>query len=143
MSFIEDSVVNKSRRFFMSSILGTGIILPTTGSFFNFNIFDQLRYTWKSLELKEIACAFPTRNHAIALRSEDSYIILTDTNEDKDVLKLNTVAADIWEHCNGENSVDDMVQIIAGHFDVEPDTCRRDIVLTLMAFKRKGLILLS
>jgi hypothetical protein len=139
----EDSVVNKSRRFFMSSMLGAGVILPTTGSLLNFNIIDHLRYTWKSLELKEITSSYPTRNPAITVRSEDGSTILTDTIKNKDLLKLNAVASDIWELCCGENNVDDMVKKITSHFDVEADACRRDIILALMSFKRKGLILLS
>ena len=127
----------------MSSMLGAGVIMPTTGTLFNFNIIDHLRYTWKSLELKEITCSCPTRNPAITVRSEDRSTILTDTIKNKDVLKLNSVASDIWELCNGENNVDDMVKKITGHFDVEPDACRRDIILALMSFKRKDLILLS
>jgi hypothetical protein len=83
------------------------------------------------------------RNPDISLRTEGSYEILTDTRNNRDMLKLNAVAADIWNLCNGANSVDNMVQEITDHFDVEPDAARRDIILTLLAFKRKGLIISS
>ena len=127
----------------MSVLFGTGIILPATGSVRSFGMFDYLQYTWKSMEVKEILSASPVRNPDVSLRKEDSYGILTDTKKNRDMLKLNTVAADIWNLCNGANNVDNMVQEITDHFDVEPDDARRDIILTLMAFKRKGLIISS
>ncbi|MGA3206865.1 MAG: PqqD family protein [Syntrophales bacterium] len=135
--------MDTSRRNFISVLFGTGIILPATGSVRSFGMLDYLRYTWTSMEVKEILSASPVRNPDISLRKEDSYAILADTRKNSDMLKLNAVAADIWSLCNGANSVNNMVQEITDHFDVEPDAAKRDIILTIMAFKRKGLISLS
>jgi Coenzyme PQQ synthesis protein D (PqqD) len=136
-------MVDTSRRNFMSVLLGTGIILPATGSVRSSGIFDYLRYNWKSMEVKEIMSASPVKNPAISLRKEDGYGILTDEGKNGDMLKLSPIAADIWNLCNGQNYVDHMVREITDRFDVEPGTARRDIILTLMALKRKGLIFLS
>ncbi|MGD1152470.1 MAG: PqqD family protein [Syntrophales bacterium] len=135
--------MNTSRRNFMSVLFGTGIILPTTGSVRSFGMFDYLQYTWKSMEVKEILSASPVRNPSISVIKEGGFTIITEAKTNKPLLKLNAVAADIWNLCNGANGVDNMVQEITDHFDVEPDAARRDIILTLMAFKRKGLIILS
>jgi hypothetical protein len=140
---MEDSVVDTSRRNFMSVLFGAGIILPATGSARSFGTIDYLRYSWTSMEVKEILGATPVRNADVSLRKEDSYGILTDAKKNQDMLKLNAVAVDIWNLCNGANSVDDMVQEITDHFEVNPNAAKRDIVLTLMAFKRKGLIISS
>lgn len=135
--------MDTSRRKFMSVLFGAGIILPATGSVRSFGMVDYLRYTWNSMEVKEILNASPVRHSDISLRKEDTYAILTDARKKKDMLKLNAVAADIWNLCSGANGVDNMVQEITGRFDVGTDAAKRDIVLTLMAFKRKGLIFLS
>ena len=127
----------------MSVLFGAGIILPATGSVRSFGMVDYLRYTWNSMEVKEILSASPVRHSDVSLRKEDSYAILTDTKKNIDMLKLNAVAADIWNLCNGANRVDNMVEEITDRFDVRPDAARRDVVLTLMAFKRKGLIISS
>ncbi len=127
----------------MSVLFGAGILLPATGSVRSFGMVDYLRYTWNSMEVKEILSASPARHPDVSLRKEDSYTILTDTRKNSDTLKLNAVAADIWNLCNGANGVDNMVEEITGRFDVGQDAAKRDIVLTLMAFKRKGLIISS
>jgi hypothetical protein len=77
------------------------------------------------------------------MRIEDRYRILVHADSNIDMLKLNAVAADIWQLCDGQNSVDDIVREVTNHFDVEPDACRQDILLTLMAFKGIGVIYLS
>ncbi len=135
--------MDTSRRSFMSILFGAGVILPATGSARPFGMVDYLRYTWNSMEVKEILSASPVKHPGISLRKEDSYAILTDTGKNADMLKLNALAADIWNLCNGANRVDNMVEEITGRFDVGPDAARRDVVLTLMAFKRKGLIISS
>ena len=74
---------------------------------------------------------------------EDGSTIITEAKTNKPLLKLNAVAADISNFCNGAKGVDNIVQEITDRFDVDPDAARRDIILTLMALKRKGLISLS
>jgi len=127
----------------MSALFGAGIILPTSGSIANFDIYDYLRHTWKSLEAAEIEGERLVRNPSISVIKDGGFTIITEAKTNKPLLKLNAVAADIWNLCNGANGVDNMVQEITDHFDVEPNAARRDIILTLMAFKRRGLIISS
>jgi hypothetical protein len=127
----------------MSALFGAGIILPTSGSIVNFDILNYLRHAWKALEAAEIEGARLVRNPSVSMRIEDRYRILMHADSNIDILKLNAVAADIWQLCNGQNSVDDIVREVTNHFDVEPDACRQDILLTLMAFKGIGVISLS
>ena len=46
----------------MSVLFGAGIILPATGSVRSFGMLDYLRYTWKSMEVKEILSASPVKS---------------------------------------------------------------------------------
>jgi hypothetical protein len=134
--------MNTSRRNFMSAIFGTGIILPTTSSLFNFNVLDHLRFTWRSLETKEMLCALPMRNPNVTVRQEGNYEILTDTSNKADVLKINAMASDIWNLCDGKKTAGDIVRKIVNNFDVDPDQCMRDVIITLLAFKRKELVII-
>lgn len=133
-------IMNTSRRNFISAILTTSIILPAGPSLFKGNILDHLRYSWKSLETKEMLCAHPVRNPNITARQEGNYEILTDTGKNIDVLKVNAMASVILNLCDGKTSTGDIAQKIVNAFDVDPAQCMRDVIITLLAFKRKGLI---
>ena len=135
--------MNISRRNFMSALVAAGVILPTSASAVDFNILDHARDAWKSIKMAEISGTWPKKVASISMRDDGAYRILVSDADGRELLKLNSVAADIWQMCDGRNSVNDMVREITGRFDVKPGKCRKDILLTLMAFKGTGLISLS
>jgi len=125
----------------MSAIFGAGILLPTTGSLWSFNILDHLKYSWKSLEVKEVIASCPVRNPSVFARQEDTLTVLAGSQGD--MLKLNGSAFEIWNLCDGKMGVNDMVDRITDRFEVEKNVAKKDVVLTLIAFRRKGLVLFS
>ncbi len=125
----------------MTAMLGAGIILPGAPSLFKGNTLDQLRYAWRSMEAREIFHARPAKNPGIITRREGGFEILSDTNTNIDVAKLNEMAAGIWRLCDGNNNAGDIVRMISDKFDVDPHSCMKDVTITLLAFKRKGLVI--
>jgi hypothetical protein len=75
--------------------------------------------------------------------------VLVERIEDETVLldldsglyfALNEVGARVWELCDGERNVDDIVEIITGEFDAPEATVRADIVELLAHLAREGLL---
>jgi len=128
-----------SKRNFLAALFGTAVMVPTFKFPTPANAYDHLKCCWSFYETREILNALPVRRSGIAARNEASCTVLSDTLH-RDLLRLNAVAAEVWELCDGFTSVDRMVVTIMDHYDVSPRACANDVVLTLRTFKRNGLI---
>jgi hypothetical protein len=128
----------KSRRNCLAALLGTAVILPTAKLPTPATVYEHLKNCWTWYETKEILNALPVRNNGITSRTEAPFTILYDFR--RDLLRLNPVAASIWDLCDGRNGLDSMVQRVVGDYDVSPGACINDVIITLRTFKRKGLI---
>lgn len=59
-------------------------------------------------------------------------------------IKLNTVAAKIWERCIGEGTVAEMIEQLSKEYpNVEKDKIRNDVISFLKEFDSKGLIVMN
>jgi hypothetical protein len=67
---------------------------------------------------------FP-RRRPVPWRTLDTEALVVDVNGGT-LYPLNSVAARIWELCDGARSVEEIVSAIAGEFDAEEDVIRRD-----------------
>ena len=132
----------ESRRNFMSTILSMGLVLPNMDLFPSLNIREDLSFAHGWAETKEILGSFPARRPGISTRRSGEDTVFTDSEDERDLLRSNNMARIIWDHCTGDNGVDDMVAKITSDFDVAKDVCTRDVVMTLSIFRRKGLIVL-
>jgi hypothetical protein len=129
----------KSKRNFMAALLGTAVLLPTCKFPTPANVYDHLKGCWTWYETKEILNALPVRVNGVAARTEPPFTILSDSRR-QDLIRLNPMAARVWDLCDGRNSVETMVRKLTGDYEVSPGACATDVVLTLTAFKRRGLI---
>jgi hypothetical protein len=129
----------KSRRNFFAALLGTAAILPTSKLPTPRNVYNHLNCCWTWYETKEILNALPVRRNDISSRKEAYFTILSDLRR-QDLIRLNPVAARIWELCDGRNSVDHMALGLMNDYDVSPGVCVNDVILTLRTLKRKGLV---
>lgn len=57
------------------------------------------------------------------------------------VHSLNVTASIIWELCDGEKGLDEIIQGILEKFDVDEKTARKDTEKTLAEFKEKGFLI--
>jgi hypothetical protein len=53
---------------------------------------------------------------------------------------LNGVGTRIWELLAEPRSVDNLCEQLAGEYEVEPDACRRDVLVYLEALRAEGLV---
>lgn len=129
----------KSKRNFMAALFGTAVMAPTFKFSTPAHVYDHLKCCWTWYETKEILNAMPVRINGITAREGISFTVLSDSRR-RDLIRLNPVAARIWDLCDGRNNVDVMVRTMTGDYDVSPGACFNDVLLALTEFKRKGLI---
>lgn len=53
---------------------------------------------------------------------------------------LNPAAAAIWELCNGEHTKEEIVEFLAGHFQISPSDVEPSVATVLTEFREKGLL---
>lgn len=57
----------------------------------------------------------------------------------EEALVLNATAGDIWRLCDGENTAEEIVDILAGAYGVEADVIRDQVLETIREFEARGL----
>jgi hypothetical protein len=67
---------------------------------------------------------YPKRRH-VPWRALDTEALVVDVGGGR-LYPLNSVAARIWELCDGGRSVDEIVHVLAREFDADADVIRRD-----------------
>jgi hypothetical protein len=107
--------------------------LPTPG-----NVYEHLKGCWSFYETEELLNGKPVRKADVQLRRGTTSSVLSDAGQD--VMMLNGTAMAIWELCDGSNSPEAMVRVISDRYDVSPQACLNDVVITLRTFKRWGLV---
>ena len=53
------------------------------------------------------------------------------------IFELNLLGAEIWKLCDGERSVDDIVEVLSGQYDVERTELESDVVEFLAGMAEK------
>ena len=74
-------------------------------------------------------------------RRDSEFIIVT--NMANKFLYLNNTAADFFELCDGQNTINDIVHILLSEYDVEIDVLQRDIISIIRDFQWGKIIKLS
>tara|TARA_R110002049_G_scaffold282600_1_gene462467 strand:- start:150 stop:410 length:261 start_codon:yes stop_codon:yes gene_type:complete len=67
-------------------------------------------------------------------------VLIMDTVYQKKAHTLNSTAALIWQHCTGENSTDQITQIIRNEFDVSETQAKVDLEEVLLQLKSLDLL---
>ena len=130
----------QSRRNFMSTALGMGLVLPKIGLSASLSTTENMGFLRNWAETREILGSSPVKCRGISTRMAGKHTVLTDEKADLDLVSSNHMAMTIWDYCTGENSVDDIVEKMIGDFDVKRSVCLGDVVFTLSVLRRKGLI---
>ena len=77
-----------------------------------------------------------------------AHIIETEIDEDlslydaraERVVVLNTTASDIWRLADGEHTLDEIVDLLAGAYSAAPETVRPDVEQVVASFLDDGLL---
>ena len=81
----------------------------------------------------------PVRGSGLWVRQSRDETVLVDSEHDR-VHVLNETALALWELCDGETTIEEMVTAATGLFDAEHDRLRRDVLDALQAMCDRELI---
>jgi len=73
---------------------------------------------------------------------QTAMIILTREHEEK-VLNLNKTAAYLWERCDGSKTLEELIQLLCEHYNVDEATARKDAEAFIVNMKDKQLLSIS
>ncbi len=82
----------------------------------------------------------PPQKHSnvIAREIEGETVLL---NEEKgEIHQLNQTASFIWQCCNGNNSIDDIIHLLNDKFQTETINIESDVIETLATLKKLNLL---
>lgn len=80
----------------------------------------------------------PAHDHIVETEIEGE-ISLYDPTSDQ-VMVLNGTASDIWLLSDGEHTLKEMVELLAGAYQVEPSEIRDDVEKTVADFVENGFL---
>ena len=69
----------------------------------------------------------------------DGRISLFDP-QTQEVSMLNDTASDVWRLCDGTSTLDQVIELMAKAYDVEPDAVGHEVKATVETFYDKGLL---
>lgn len=84
--------------------------------------------------------ALPRQRPGTWLRQSDDENVVVDTDNSR-LHVLNDTALALWELCNGQNTVEEMITAVCELFGEPADVVRRDVETTLARFDGAGLLL--
>lgn len=58
----------------------------------------------------------------------------------EEVLVLNETASDVWRLCDGSQTLDEVVKLLARSYRVEPSDIHAEVVETVQGFRERGLL---
>ena len=83
--------------------------------------------------------ARPKRNPKIISREDEERLLYNSANGDIKV--INKTAALMWDLCDGEHAIDEILVEIVKSFEVEKDTARKDLTNFLNTMEQLGFII--
>lgn len=84
--------------------------------------------------------ALPQQRPGTWLRQSEDENVVVDTDNSR-LHVLNDTALALWELCNGQNTVEEMITAVCELFGEPADVVRRDVESTLAGFDGAGLLL--
>src|SRR6476661_1370281 len=91
-----------------------------------FNAGAACRHRFSLMERYAMDSRFPTPNRDVALQRVGQEAILHDRRNGRAHV-INESAAQIWELCDGRNSLDQIVSSFAGAYDLPAEDVRADV----------------
>ena len=81
----------------------------------------------------------PVRASGLWVRQSGDETVLVDGEHDR-VHVLNETALALWELCDGETTIEEMVTAATGLFDADHDRLQQDVLDALLAMCDRGII---
>lgn len=81
----------------------------------------------------------PAADHFIETEVGGDISLYDPTSER--VIVLNATASDIWRLCDGEQTLDEIVELIAKAYERQPEEIRHEVNTTIDQFRDEGFLL--
>jgi len=81
----------------------------------------------------------PKRRGDLNYRSIDGETLILN-RQDERLHQLNPTASFIWDCCDGNSNLADIVDRLAGAYDVDPSTARKDVEEVLSSLRSSNLL---
>ncbi len=101
---------------------------------------EWLWHAWHQLRFRNALKNRPIRNHDIYDFPRENYTVLVSNSRAAEIALLNPTAKRIWEMCDGQSRVCDIIATLTAGVGVAPSRCRRDVVFTLAHLQRLGIV---
>ncbi len=101
---------------------------------------EWLWHAWHQLRFRSAFKNRPIRNLDIYDYPRENYTVLASRSRGAEIALLNPTAKRIWEMCDGQRRVGDIIATIAAVDRVAPSRCRRDVAFTLARLQRLGIV---
>lgn len=82
----------------------------------------------------------PHRRPFPVLSDEGDTVLVVPGKRLRDAVRLNPTAMALWELCDGNTAIDEMVLAVCALFDIEPGRARADVMAALEDLRAAGLI---
>jgi len=80
------------------------------------------------------------KNPKFAYKKIVSRYVLVDIRDEDQIHRLNPIASDIWEMCDGKHTVDEMVKIMSKRYSDVPLNLKDDIVVFVNKMLKSDII---
>ncbi len=80
----------------------------------------------------------PPPPHIIETEIEDEISLYNP--HDESVLVLNLTASDVWRLCDGEQTLEEIVELISRAYGVNADSIREDVAAAISEFVQAGFV---
>lgn len=70
----------------------------------------------------------------------DAYILMCSSDSGDNGIYISDTAIDIFNMCNGNNTYDDIVNSIMSEYDIDMNTCEKDVESCLLSLQNYGAI---
>jgi hypothetical protein len=81
----------------------------------------------------------PTRSSSVLTQKADDTLVLLSVDKGT-YFSLNEVGAEVWSLCDGNRTVDEVVDVIYAQFDAPRDVVERDVLLVVKELASEHLL---
>jgi methyltransferase-like protein len=82
----------------------------------------------------------PKRVNQVAYKTIGLETIILDSKVGKEVHQLNEVAAFVWDLCDGQHEIHEIINSVCNEFDIDLETASADVHQLMTELKNKSLV---
>ena len=107
------------------------------------DVFRSILYynAWKGEWKLELTDVYRISDGVILEIVEDAYLLMLDSDETGKGIYIANVAVDIFDLCDGNHSIKDVVNTIMNEYDIDFDSCVKDVKSCIADLVLQGVLI--